>query len=1754
MLRHVADSDKSQIIGFFKRRASRFMNFRPTCFNWLAVLSPRGGAWRIVPKLGSFRGAKGWVTAVVFAGLGVARAAAAVVTWDGGAGTGAWGTGTNWSTNSVPANADSLIFNAAGANNQFAITLGANRTTAGVTFASAVGVNAFTFTGNTLTVGASGIVNNDSETQTFNSAVTANAAQTWNAASGALTFNAVTLANSLTLAGANAITLGGGGGTLINSGGNRTLTNNATGAVSIGNINLSNNNTGRTLTLTGTGATSVTGVIANGGTSAGNLTKTGAGTLTLSGANTYTGATTLSAGTIVVGNNAAFGTGTVNLAAATLQGDGTPRTLANNVSLTGNGTVAGASDLGFTGTLTLTGNRTLTNNSTGAVTFGNVNLANNTTNRTLTLAGTGDTTISGVVSNNTSSASRLTKTGTGTLTLTGVNTYTGVTRINAGTLSVATIGNGGVAGNLGAATNAANRIVFAGGTLQYTGATASTNRSFTLTAATTSGIEVTGGGTNLTISGASTATTGALTKTGAGTLTLAGANLHTGLTSVNAGTLAYGANNALSSGAVTVNGGTLAIGNFTDTVGAVTLTSGAITGGAGVLTGTAYAVQAGTISAILGGAGALTKTTAGTVTLSGANTYTGATTVSAGTLQLGAAGAIADTNAVTVTTPGTFDLNGFNETIGSLAGTGSVTLGSGTLAAGANNTSTAFSGVISGTGGLTKTGAGTLTLSGTNTYTGPTTINQGTLSVGTIGNGGVAGNLGAASAAAGNLVFGGGTLQYTGATAGTDRGFTLNNGSGGTLDVVGAGANLTLSGSAANTTGALTKTGAGTLTLAGANLYSGTTTISAGTLLAQGNAALGATAGATTVSAGATLAIAGGTNLSKTGALTLTGTGTSSTTGALHAAGATGTISQWSGDLVLAGNTTVTAADNILKIGNDLTFANTINLGANTLTLNATSPTSIPLTYLFAPSYAIDPTNIYITSTISGTGGLTKTGAGALTLISFPLNTYTGDTTVLGGTMIVDGSGGSPAPGGARPVISSNNVIIGNSAGAGAADSVVLRMGQAVSGTGPNYAIGAYDGTSGVNLATTSLTVYADGILQMQGASNAFTNLTLQGGHIDQGLLAQGSLLTVTGGVTTQASSRTAVIQDGNFAMSNNAFTFNVASGTAPGGIDLRIDSIVQNGVGFTGSSANNSFTKTGAGTLQLTAANIYGGVTDVQAGVLNVSHGQALGQSLNNSIDHGTVVQAGAQLQLQGGITINNETLTLNGTGIGNTGALRNVAGDNTYRGQIKLATDARINADAGTTLALTNPSSLSGTIINGTAAGKNLTVGGAGDTIINGSLSGFVNNLTKDGTGTLTLAGSNGYVGATAVTSGALKVIHNSGLSGTGVTVSNGAALQFAQTALGADISAVGPATTISGTGLANGGAIQNLTGSNTYNGAVTLAANSRITADAGSSLTFTNTVNGAGFALNLGGAGNTTYNGAISGASTAVTKSDAGTVTFGGAAANTFTGTLTVADGTLNLNKTAGINAVGTGAVIIGDGGGAASSAHLALQADNQIQDNAILTLNADGRLALGTFVESVGSIAGTGLVDLGTSGSLTVGANGTSSSFSGSVTGTGTLEKSGAGSLTFNSDINYGGTFLLGGGTLLLNNVDLTVTNFIITANSTIDFGGGSSNIFATNLSLLNSGITVSIINWNDTIDFFFANNFAGATPDDRGGPSANQIVFSGYTGANTIWQSFDDQITPVPEPSTYGALLLGTSLGLLGYRRWRQRRVMQRPPV
>jgi autotransporter-associated beta strand protein len=126
--------------------------------------------------------------------------------------------------------------------------------------------------------------------------------------------------------------------------------------------------------------------------------------------------------------------------------------------------------------------------------------------------------------------------------------------------------------------------------------------------------------------------------------------------------------------------------------------------GSGVLTIDSGAFTVGTDTSSFSGPGALTKTGSGTLTLSGPNSYTGATTVADGTLEAAAVNTLPGLSAVTVKSPGILDLHGFSQSIGSLAGDGSVTLGNAKLTTGNDNTNTTFSGVISGTGGSIKSG------------------------------------------------------------------------------------------------------------------------------------------------------------------------------------------------------------------------------------------------------------------------------------------------------------------------------------------------------------------------------------------------------------------------------------------------------------------------------------------------------------------------------------------------------------------------------------------------------------------------------------------------------------------------------------------------------------------------------------------------------------------------------------------------------------------------------------------------------------------------------------------------------------------------------------------------------------------------------------------------------------------------------------------------------------------------------------------
>jgi len=324
---------------------------------------------------------------------------------------------------------------------------------------------------------------------------------------------------------------------------------------------------------------------------------------------------------------------------------------------------------------------------------------------TLTAGGNdGSTTFSGAISDGTGATS-FTKDGTGTLTLSGNNTYTGVTTMTDGVLSVATIGNGGVAGNLGAASNAAANLVLNGGTIRYTGLTASTDRSVTINNGTTTTIDIETNTLTMTGNGTTSGgTTGAITKAGAGTLVLTGTFTNTGITTISGGTLEFG--DGFGGASDVLNNATLSVNRTIDLNAA----------------------------AVFSGTGTFRHDGSGTTTMLDANTYTGATIVNAGTLKAGVAtvagvsGAFGNGSAVTLN-GGSLSLNGFSNTVGSLNGAAASTiaLGAGTLTTGGLGTADTYSGVISGTGGLTLNGAGSLVLSGANTYSGNTTITAGTL-------------------------------------------------------------------------------------------------------------------------------------------------------------------------------------------------------------------------------------------------------------------------------------------------------------------------------------------------------------------------------------------------------------------------------------------------------------------------------------------------------------------------------------------------------------------------------------------------------------------------------------------------------------------------------------------------------------------------------------------------------------------------------------------------------------------------------------------------------------------------------------------------------------------------------------------------------------------------------------------------------------------------------------------------------------------
>lgn len=243
------------------------------------------------------------------------------------------------------------------------------------------------------------------------------------------------------------------------------------------------------------------------------------------------------------------------------------------------------------------------------------------------------------------------------------------------------------------------------------------------------------------------------------------------------------------------------------------------------------------------GAIGFTKAGTGTVRLNGVNTYTGATTLSGGRLEITSVAKGGEASSLGASSADSFNLI-LESGVLAFDGADGTTDRGFTLVNGGASAPTIevaggktleFAGQVTSSddAGLTKTGGGTLVLSNAaNDYVGVTTVTGGgVLSVNTLADGGVASGLGAASSDSANLILaGGGRLQYTGVTVAIDRGFTLDTGNG-RVDVAQAGTTLTISGTAVGA-GGLIKDGDGVLVLSGINTYKGNTTVNGGTLRA----------------------------------------------------------------------------------------------------------------------------------------------------------------------------------------------------------------------------------------------------------------------------------------------------------------------------------------------------------------------------------------------------------------------------------------------------------------------------------------------------------------------------------------------------------------------------------------------------------------------------------------------------------------------------------------------------------------------------------------------------------------------------------------------------------------------------------------------------------------------------------------------------------------------------------------------------------
>ncbi|EBM7412748.1 autotransporter outer membrane beta-barrel domain-containing protein [Salmonella enterica subsp. enterica serovar Senftenberg] len=1303
-------------------------------------------------------------------------------------------------------------------------------------------------------------------------------------------------------------------------------------------------------------------VDANSGWNGQSLTKTGAGTLILNAENTYTGSTTISEGTLIATNVEALGTGDVtNDAVLELNTGGD---FDNAISGSGQVVKSGDEMLTLSGSNTYTGGTTISGGTLVASNVEALGSGDVTDNATLELNTGGD------FDNNIGGTGSVVKSGDKTLTLSGANSYTGGTTISGGTLVVSNVealGSGDVTDN----------------------ATLELN---------------TGGDFDNNIGG-----TGSVVKSGDETLTLSGANSYTGGTTISGGTLVATNVEALGTGDITDNA-TLELnagGDFTNNIG---------------------------------GTGSVVKSGDKTLTLSGTNTYRGGTLISDGTLVASNVEALGTGN---VTDNATLELS----------------------------TGGDFANNIGGTGSVVKSGDKTLTLSGANSYTGGTTISGGTL---------VASNVEA---------LGSGDI--------TDNA-TLELNTGGDFD------------NAISGSGQVVKSGDKTLTLSGANSYSGATTISGGTLIATHVNALGTGA----IDNRASLL------LDASGQFTVTDLTTESGGNTEIGAGSTlqaTTLTQKS-DSTLTINLNSNTADPVIHAASQVSLAGTLDITGvgdvldsdpastddlDTFTLIASDKTiagdfekltvagmdadladfitvdgriddtgkqyelTTALTWYADRddavtdahgtfnltnadgSFAVNTVLENVDATLdpaSATGwdgtSLIKQGAG--TLILNAENTYTGGTTISGGTLVatnVDALGSGDVTDDATLELNTGGTF----------DNAISGSGQVVKSGDDVLTLSGANSYSGGTLISDGTLVASN--VEALGTGDVTDDATLElntGGDFTNNIGGTGCVEKSGDDTLTLSGSNTytgGTLISGGTLVANDVNALGTGDVTDDATLELNTGGDFTNNIGGTG-----RVEKSGDDTLTLSGSNTYTGGTLISGGTLVANDVNALGT--------GDVTDNAALMLNTGGDFTNN---------IGGTGRVEKsgdgtltLSGGNTYTGGTLIS---------GGTLVATNVDALGSGDVTDNAT-LELNTGGDFDNAISGS-----GQVVKSGDETLTLSGANSYTGGTLISGGTL-VASNVEALGTG-DVTDNATLELNT---GGDF-----INSIGGTGRVekSGDETLTLSGTNSYTGGTLISGGTLIATNV-DALGSGDVTDNATLELNTGG----DFTNNISG-SGQVVKSGDETLTLSGA--NTYTGGTTISGGTLVASN---VEALGTGDVT--------DNATLELNTsgtfDNVISGSGQVVKSGDDALTLsgansytgGTTI-SGGTLVASNVEALG-SGDVTNDAVlelNTGGDFTNNISGSGQVVKSGDETLTLSGANSYTGGTTISGGTLIASNVEALgsgdVTNDAVLELNT---GGDFDNAISGSGQVVKSG--------DDALTLSGANTYTGGTTISGGTLVASNV--------------------------------------------------------